>query len=70
MQKKRKCETGTVNDVDAGGAGGTINFATSETEEEIRRMKLEIASLQMELEMEKKKKSVESSLNLDIRGVM
>ncbi len=70
MQKKRKYETGTVNDEDAGGAGGTENFATSRNEEEIHRLKLEVASLQMELEMERKKKTIESSLNLDIRGVM
>ncbi len=56
--------------MDAVNAVGTMNFATSETEEEIHRLKLEIASLQMELEMEKKKKSVESTLQLDIRGVM
>ncbi len=70
MQKKRKCETGTVNADDAVNAVGTMNFATNETEEEIHRLKLEIASLQMELEMEKKKKSLESTLQLDIRGVM
>ncbi len=53
-----------MNAVDA------VNAVAGEDEGEIRRMKLEIASLQMELEMEKKKKSVESTLQLDIRGVM